>query len=160
MSLLVILSTYAMEDGQTATSVPHHHSWHRTQAWLKSILESHEDCTSKWQRHCQACQGSRQQWWSGLSDLEHTEHWTANGLITHVLLSRSIARLWPHDSKALERLQVLRSKPSTCISQLTYWPLSWGRLQYPKLGIQLSVLTQDSFIQDSFTEDTLLSVWD
>jgi len=25
MSLLVILSTYAMEDGQTATSVPHHH---------------------------------------------------------------------------------------------------------------------------------------
>jgi len=27
MSLLVILSTYAMEDGQTATSVPHHHNW-------------------------------------------------------------------------------------------------------------------------------------
>ena len=26
MSLLVILSTYAMEDGQTATSVPHHHT--------------------------------------------------------------------------------------------------------------------------------------
>jgi len=26
MSLLVILSTYALEDGQTATSVPHHHT--------------------------------------------------------------------------------------------------------------------------------------
>jgi len=26
MSLLVILSTCVMEDGQTATSVPHHHS--------------------------------------------------------------------------------------------------------------------------------------
>jgi len=26
MSLLVILSTYAMEEGQTATSVPHHHT--------------------------------------------------------------------------------------------------------------------------------------
>jgi len=29
---------------------------------------------------------------------------------------RGIARLRPHDSKALERLQVLRSKPSTHIS--------------------------------------------
>jgi len=28
MSLLVILSTYVMEDGQTATSLPHHHSVH------------------------------------------------------------------------------------------------------------------------------------
>jgi len=28
MSLLVILSTYAMEDGQTATSVPHQHTEH------------------------------------------------------------------------------------------------------------------------------------
>jgi len=31
MSLLVILSTYVMEDGQTVTSVPHHH----TVCWMK-----------------------------------------------------------------------------------------------------------------------------
>jgi len=39
-----------------------------------------------------------------------------------------LAKLRLRDSKALERLQILHSKPSTSISQLTYWPLSWGML--------------------------------
>jgi len=37
-------------------------------------------------------------------------------MITHVSPSRSVARLRLRDSKALERLQVLRSKPSAHFS--------------------------------------------
>ena len=76
---------------------------------------------------------------------------------------RGIARLRPRDSKALERLQVLRSKPSTSMSRLTYWPLSWGRMQHPNLptiGYAQSILMRDSQGRDSFTEDALLSSWD
>ena len=40
MSLLVVLSTYAMEDGQTATSVPHHHS-QKTADAMANWLEIH-----------------------------------------------------------------------------------------------------------------------
>jgi len=33
-------------------------------------------------------------------------------------------------------------------------------LQCPKMGTKQSILTRDSFIRDSFTEDALLSAWD
>jgi len=33
-------------------------------------------------------------------------------------------------------------------------------LQCPELGIQWSIITQDSFIRDSFTEHRLLNTWD
>jgi len=39
-------------------------------------------------------------------------------------------------------------------------PSLWWRMQHPKLGTQQSVLIRDSFIHDSFMEDSLLSVWD
>jgi len=38
MRLLVILSTYAMEDGQTATSVPHHHRIYSTTDWFLVVI--------------------------------------------------------------------------------------------------------------------------
>jgi len=44
MSLLVILSTYAMEDGQTATSVPHHHTKYK-KADLKTVCQSQTELT-------------------------------------------------------------------------------------------------------------------
>jgi len=39
-------------------------------------------------------------------------------------------------------------------------PLSWGKMQCPKLGTKQSILIWNSFIRDSFTEDALLSAWD
>jgi len=74
-----------------------------------------------------------------------------HGMIIHVELSRGVARLQPHDLKALEQLQVSRFKPSARISQQPR-PLSWGRMQHTKLRCAWSILMRDSFIRDSCVE--------
>jgi len=50
ISLLVMLSTYAMEDGQTATSVPHHHrsyglkmNPHPSKSFLNVLYQSRDE---------------------------------------------------------------------------------------------------------------------
>jgi len=63
-----------------------------------------------------------------------------------VLLSRSVARLRLRDSKALERLQVLRSKPSTHFSThlltvvmgenaIPEFAYNWLYIEHPHTGL-------------------------
>ena len=96
-------------------------SWRRRQAWLKSTLGSHEDHTSKTMTTTLSS-SSR----SPMTMVDRSLRPGTSGMLNRAwhdhpcAIVRGIARLRPRDSKALERPQVLRSKPSTSMSHFTY----------------------------------------